>query len=113
VVETSKERPWWRRVDGAPPGMVERWDRPLSRWSVTIARLSLVAFPAYAVFEVLDGHWGLAVFGFFPFFQLVLMSKARRRQILTRRVKHQRPPSAGGGQTGAAPLPRPGGGVVG
>ena len=87
MVETPKERPWWRRVDGAPPGLFELADRPLSRWSIMLARLSLVAFPAYAVFVARDGHWGLSVFGFFPFFQLLLMSKARRGQILTRGVK--------------------------
>ena len=86
VVDSPNERPWWRRIDGAPPGMMERRDRPLTRSGIIVIRIGFVSIAVFIILGVLNGHLGLALWGLLPILQLLLMPNAHRRQILGRQL---------------------------
>jgi hypothetical protein len=51
-----------------------------------VIRIGFVSIVVFIILGVLNGHWGLALWGLLPIFQLLLMPNAHRRQILGRQL---------------------------
>ena len=79
------ERPWWRRLDGLPPGIERRRSQPLSSAMVQASRIAILAVVVLVVVSAAIDYWREAL-------QLVttmalvwvVQPKQHRRQILGR-----------------------------
>lgn len=53
-------KPWWRRLDGLPPGAERRRSEPMSRQAVVLTRLMVVAVVVIALAIAAGGDWRTA-----------------------------------------------------
>lgn len=79
------ERPWWRRLDGAPRFIVERRARRLTRREVVVERLAVPFFAILGVAAWVFGHmWWPALWALWPLFRFAMLPVHQQRQILGR-----------------------------
>ena len=94
------QKPWWRRLDGAPPGVEEALRRNLLPWTsrtIWFMRAAMVAYLALAIAFAVGaakgspGDLGLAIgAAVFLAFQWLRWTPTQRRQMLGRRPPRDR-----------------------
>jgi fatty acid desaturase len=91
------DKPWWRRIDGVPPGFEHLFERRFERraqpWTsrtIWFMRVGLVVFLAMAIWWTVAAasgarDAGLAIYCWvFPTFQSLFWTPTQRRQLIGR-----------------------------
>lgn len=94
--EVKKERPWWLRLDGAPPGWVDRlWPaaRPLTKRRVLFLRIWFLGVAVALVVAIILRAWFLVGPLSVQFIQVLLWPKEAREQVVSALMHGVRPPT--------------------